>query len=264
MSTANRKARRLAIREVWLSRAGPAIPQWAVICAGLPPVLLTGAYLISDALQPTSYSPIRETISAMAGYAGTDRWVMTGGILLVGMCYLLTAAGLSSIRASARVLLVVAGLAGIGIAASPEPSSGPTPQHLAWTTLGAITIASWPAFTARGVSPRPLILTRYGSAAVTAVFAALLGWLVIQTRDGSVLGLAERLTSTVQTSWPFIVAAALRRARTSSTTADTVPGLHGLALDIPSLSVLYRMRIWFWILAPRLRDRVGESTRNMD
>ena len=79
--------------------------------------------------------------------------------------------------------------------------------------LGAVTIAVWPAFAAPRTSPRPLVLSSYGSAAVTAVFVALLGWLFIQTRDGSVLGLAERLTSSIQTCWPFIVAVALRRTR---------------------------------------------------
>ena len=79
--------------------------------------------------------------------------------------------------------------------------------------LGAVTIAVWPAFAARRASPRPLILSVYGSAAVTAVFVALLGWLLAETRDGSVLGLAERLTSSIQTCWPFIIAVALRRSR---------------------------------------------------
>jgi hypothetical protein len=79
--------------------------------------------------------------------------------------------------------------------------------------LGAVTIAVWPAFAARRASPRPLILSVYGSAAVTAVFVALLGWLLAETRDGSVLGLAERLTSSIQTCWPFIIALALRRTR---------------------------------------------------
>jgi hypothetical protein len=77
--------------------------------------------------------------------------------------------------------------------------------------LGAVTIAVWPAFDARRTSPRPLIMSVYGSAAVTAVFVALLGWLLAETRDGSVLGLAERLTSSIQTCWPFITAVALRR-----------------------------------------------------
>ena len=65
----------------------------------------------------------------------------------------------------------------------------------------------------RRAAPRPLILGACGSAAVTAVFAALLGWLLAETRDGSVLGLAERLTTSIQTGWPFIVAVALRRTR---------------------------------------------------
>jgi hypothetical protein len=83
-------------------------------------------------------------------------------------------------------------------AASPRPARGATPQHLAWTVLGTVTIAAWPAFAARRAAPRPLTLSVYGSAAVTAAFLALLGWLLAETRDGSVLGLAERLTSSIQ------------------------------------------------------------------
>jgi hypothetical membrane protein len=187
-----------------------------MISAGLAPILLTGAYLIAGALQPASYSPVRTTISVMAGQAGTDRWVMTGGIVLTGGCYLLTAAGLTGVRASARALLAVAGLAGLGIAASPDPARGATPRHLAWTVLGAVTIAVWPAVVARRAAPRPLILSGYGSAAVTAVFVVLLGWLLAETRDGSVLGLAERLTTSIQTCWPFITAVALHRTRRPS------------------------------------------------
>jgi hypothetical membrane protein len=205
--------RRLTMPTAWPVRSGPAARRWAIVSAALAPVLLTGGYLLAGALQPTSYNPMRETISAMAGQAGTDRWIMTGGIVLVAGCYLVTAAGLTGIRASARALLIVAGLAGIGIAASPEPVRGATPRHLAWTVLGAITTALWPAFAAPRTSPRPLILSGYGSAAVTAVFAALLGWLFIETRNGNVLGLAERLTSSIQTCWPFIIAVTLRRTR---------------------------------------------------
>ena len=213
MSTAHWQARRLPIPSAWPVHSSPAAHSWAIISAGLAPILLTGAYLIAGILQPASYSPVRTTISAMAGQAGTDRWVMTGGIFLVGGCYLVTAVGLTSVRASARAMLAVAGMAGVGIAASPEPTRGATPQHLAWTMLGAVTITVWPAFAARRASPRPLILSACGSAAVTAVFVALLGWLLAETRDGSVLGLAERLTTSIQTCWPFIIAVALRRTQ---------------------------------------------------
>jgi hypothetical membrane protein len=234
MSTAHWPARRLPIRAAWPVRSSPAVHSGAIISAGLAPILLTGAYLIAGIFQPASYSPMRKTISAMAGQAGTDRWIMTGGIFLVGCCYLVTAAGLSGVRESARALLIVAGLAGIGIAASPEPAGGATPRHLAWTVLGAITTAVWPAFAARRASRRPLILSSYGSAAVTAVFVALLGWLFIETRDGSVLGLAERLTSSIQTCWPFIIALTLRRAEPGARSSPSSPADRRSAQAVPA------------------------------
>jgi hypothetical protein len=211
MNISHGQARRLPIPAAWPVRSSPAARPWAIVSAGLAPILLTGAYLMAGLLQPASYSPVRSTISAMAGQAGTDRWVMTDGIVLVAGCYLVTAAGLTGVRASARALLAVAGMAGLGIAASPEPARGATPQHLGWTVLGAVTTAVWPAFAARRAAPGPLILSVSGSAAVTAVFVALLGWTLAETRDGSVLGLAERLTTSIQTSWPFIITVALRR-----------------------------------------------------
>jgi hypothetical protein len=58
---------------------------------------------------------------------------------------------------------------------------------------------------------------------VTAVFLALLCWLVIETRGGSDLGMAERLTSSVQTSWPFVVAVVLWRHK-ARTRRPELPG----------------------------------------
>jgi Protein of unknown function (DUF998) len=190
---------------------GRTVPAWAIVSAGLTPILLTGGWLVAGTLQPASYNPVRDTVSVMAGHAGTDRWVMTGALLLVGGCHLVTAAGLGAFRGSARVLLILAGLSSIGIALSPEPVVGSTPQHLAWTSFGAVIITVWPAFAARAGSPQPLLLSRHGSVVVTAVFLGLLCWLVIETQGGSTLGVAERLTSSVQTTWPFVVAVVLWR-----------------------------------------------------
>jgi hypothetical protein len=185
ISTSTRHVRRLPIPAAWQARSSRTVREWAIVPAGLAPVLLTGAYLVADILQRASYGPMRQTMSVVAGQAGTDRWIMTGGILLVAGCHLVTAAGLTGARASARGLLTVAGLAGIGIATSPEPASGSTPQHLARTALGAVTIAVWPTFAARRTGPRPRALSVYGSAAVTAVFVGLLGWLVIETQGAA-------------------------------------------------------------------------------
>jgi hypothetical membrane protein len=191
---------------------GKTVPAWALVSAGLSPIVITGAWLIAGVLQPASYSPVHDTVSVLAGQAGTHRWIMTGALFLVGGCYLVTAAGLSAIRVPARVLLVVAGLSSIGIAASPEPASGTTQQHLAWTALGAVAITVWPAVTARRAAGLPVILGVPSSALVTIVFAALLGWVVHEAQGGPVLGLAERLAAFVQTSWPFVAAVSLRRA----------------------------------------------------
>jgi Protein of unknown function (DUF998) len=208
--TAKGHARGLVNSAARLVHSARPVPRWAVVSTGLSPVLLTGGWLVADAFQPASYNPIRKTVSVLAGHAGTDRWIMTSALFLVGVCNLVAAAGLTGVRLPARILLVVAGLSSIGIAASPEPVVGSTPQHLAWTSLGEVTIAIWPAFTGRRGSPQPLILSIRGAATATAVSIALLGWLIIETQGGSVLGLAERLTSSIQITWPFLVALALR------------------------------------------------------
>lgn len=203
------------------------VPGWAVVSACLSPALLTVAWLVADTLQPGGYDPVRQTVSVLAGQAGTDRWVMTSALFLVGPCYLLTAAGLACLRPSARVLLIVAGMCSVGIATSPEPATGPTALHLAWTAVGGVTIAVWPAFASRpGPGPgQRLPLSGRGCAVVTAMFVGMLGWVVIETQGGSVLGLAERLTASVQTTWPLVIALALRRAaRSEMAGVRTGPG----------------------------------------
>jgi hypothetical membrane protein len=209
--TARPRVLSLAHSATWPRRPRGLVPGWTVVSAGLVPVVATGGWLIADAVQPASYSPVRKTVSVLAGHAGTDRWIMTGALFLVGACQLLTAVGLVGVGVPARILLAVAGLSSIGIAESPEPVRGSTPQHLAWTALGAVTLAVWPALAARRAPPRPLILSSYGRAVVTAVFIVLLGWLVIQTQGGKDLGLTERLFLSTETCWPFIVAVALRK-----------------------------------------------------
>src|ERR1700730_2589550 len=135
--TARGYARRLASSATRRSRPRGLGPGWTLVSAGLSPVVVTAGWLVADAVQPASFDPIRKTVSVMSGYAGTDRWIMTGALLLAGVCQLLTAAGLTGAGVPARIVLAVAGLSSIGIAVSPEPVVGSTPQHLAWTSLGA-------------------------------------------------------------------------------------------------------------------------------
>jgi hypothetical protein len=221
-----RAAGHAAVRSV---SPGRTVPAWAVVSAGLSPLLIVGGWLVADALQPASYSPLRQTVSVMAGHAGTDPWIMTWALFAVGACHLVTASGLRGVRLPARLLLLVAGLSSVGIAASPEPVHGSTPQHLAWTALGAATIAVWPAFAATRGSRRPLLLTTRAAAVVTAAFLVLLLWLISETQGGSLLGLAERLSSSVEISWPFVIALVLWR----STPRAARPGLSGELVQAP-------------------------------
>jgi hypothetical membrane protein len=205
------------------STIAEAPPGWAIVSAALTPALLVIAFLIGDALQPTSYSPIRQTMSVLAGQGATDSWVMAGALFLIGGCQLATAVGLTSVRLPARVLLVVTGLCSIGVAASPEPATGPGVRHLVCAALCAATTAAWPALIARRTPQRPLILNVRVCVAVTAVFAVLLCWVVIETQGGNDLGLAERVTSSVQGLWPLVVAVLLRRAWRNTRNSDQQP-----------------------------------------
>jgi hypothetical membrane protein len=194
-------------------RAGPPVPGWVIGTAVLGPAVLVVGWLIAGALQPSSYSPMRDTISVLAGYTGTDRWVMTAALLLVGSFQLATGAGLTAVRLPARLLLILTGLSTLGIAATPELATGPTSRHLAFAVSCVVTTAVWPVLVARRAPAPTRILSVYGCAAVTVLFAALSSWLLIAAQAGAGdLGLVERLTSAVQASFPLVVALALRRA----------------------------------------------------
>ena len=198
---------------------------WAVVSSGLSPVLLVAAWVYAGTRQPAAYSPLRQTVSVMAGYAGTDRWIMTAALLVIGGCHLVTAAGFPGVGTPARLVLVVAGIASIGVALAPEPVDGSTSQHLAWTALGAAAITVWPAFAMRRHTPATRLIGVRASVVVAAVFLCLLGWMIVETQGGWQLGLAERLTSSVDVLWPFVVALVLKRSevRTPQTPAVRLP-----------------------------------------
>jgi hypothetical protein len=191
--------------------AGRPVPGWAVGTALLAPAFLVAGWLIAGALQPASYSPMQQTVSVLAGHSGTDRWVMTAALLLVGSCQIATGAGLTSVRLPARITLILTGLSTLGIAATPEPATGPTSRHLAFAVSCVVTTAVWPVLVARRATAQSWILGVYGCATATVIFAALSCWLLLAARYGGDLGMVERLTSEVQALFPFVVALALRQ-----------------------------------------------------
>ena len=223
-----------------LVRTGRPVPGWAVGAALLAPVVLVGGWLIAGALQPASYSPMRQTMSVLAGHSGTDRWVMTVALLLVGSCQITTGAGLTAVRMPARILLILTGLSTLGIAATPEPVTGPTPRHLAFAVSCVVTTALWPVLVARRGPAPSWILSARGCTTVTVIFAGLSCWLLIAARDGGGdLGMVERLTSAAQCLFPFAVALASRQTAPDAGTkkdspANSVPAT-GKQLRSPSV-----------------------------
>ena len=80
-----------------LLRAGRPVPGWAVGTALLAPVVLVGGWLIAGALQPASYSPMRQTMSVLAGHSGTDRWVMTAALRAPAQSWILSVYGCATV-----------------------------------------------------------------------------------------------------------------------------------------------------------------------
>lgn len=188
------------------------IARWTILSAVLAPVSLVAGWLAAGLVQRGHYDPVRQTISVLAGTAASHRWIMTACLYLLGSCQILTAIGLSVGRPRARVLLAVGGLTGLGVAIFPQPSHGSTAIHLVFATLSVSLLALWPATIGSRGRSRPLVLTIRGSMAVTVVFLALLAWLYAAAHGGGALGIAERVDTAIENTWPLVVVLAIRRS----------------------------------------------------
>ena len=59
-----------------------------MVSAGVAPVALIGGWSLAASRQPASYHAVEETISALAAHGATDRWIMTAGLALLGLCHI--------------------------------------------------------------------------------------------------------------------------------------------------------------------------------
>jgi hypothetical protein len=182
-----------------------------LLCAVLIPIVMTGSWIVAYQLESTDYSPVRQSVSTLAGHAGRHSWIVTTGLCVAGACYVIVALSLTQLRRAARVGLLVVGMCAFGIAASPDPVGGSTHRHVAFTVLGAVTLAIWPLLCARREAPRWTALSPQTSVLVAAVLLGLLAWTFAETRDGDMLGLSERLSTGLAGCWPAVVAYALQQ-----------------------------------------------------
>jgi hypothetical protein len=153
-----------------------AVPWWGVISSAAAPVLMIGGWTVAAGLQPRSFNPVTDTISALAADNATDRWVMTLALAALGACYVVTGLALRPAAWPGRALLAAGGAATILVAANPEPAGSGSPAHTAWAATGFIVLAIWPV-TAFRRGPRVPYGLRLGASALAATIkVALLVW----------------------------------------------------------------------------------------
>jgi hypothetical membrane protein len=184
---------------------------WGVISSAGSPVLLVAGSTAAVAVQPRSYNPVADTLSALAAVGAVDRSLMTWALLGVGACYVITGLALRPAALAGRVILMAVGLATIGVAANPERAGhGGSLPHVLLAAIGFVVMAVWPvAGRVRRVPYGPQV--PYGlrpavAVSATAVMGVLLLWFGAELiLGGHQVGSAERALAGIQALWPLVV-----------------------------------------------------------
>ncbi|WP_344389334.1 DUF998 domain-containing protein [Streptomyces vastus] len=187
------------------------VPRWAVLSSGCAPVLLAGGWAIAAVLEGPAYDPVSQTISVLAAYGAAGFWVMTGGLLALGACHLLTALGLRPAALAGRVALAGGGAATLGVALVPAPSSGGSLRHGFIAGAGFALLAVWPVLAADRRRDTPWGLRPAPSLAATALMTVGAAWFLLELHRHGAPGVAERVVTCIQSLWPFVVVASCVR-----------------------------------------------------
>lgn len=188
------------------TRRGERTRPWTLISAITAPIALIGGWTVAAQRQPGDYSPVRQTISALAAYGAHDRVIMTSGLAVLGSCHLVTAAGLRPARRRGRVALGVGGAATVAIALFPQPQGGSSTAHSVSAAIAFTALAVWPALAARRSSAAAALLARPTSITASLGLLALLATFAAVSSGGHA-GLAERILAGSQAIWPLAVVA---------------------------------------------------------
>ncbi|NEY31974.1 DUF998 domain-containing protein, partial [Streptomyces sp. PRKS01-65] len=183
------------------------VPRWVLLSSGSAPVLLIAGWSIAATLHGPDYDPLNQTISVLAAYGTPGFWVMTGALLALGACHLLTAWGLRSAATAGRVALGAGGVAAWAVVLLPAPSSGGSLRHGVVAVVGFVLLAVWPVLAVEGGGTAPWCLRPVPCVAVTVLMGVGGAWFLVEMHRQGVMGLAERVVTAAQSVWPFVVAA---------------------------------------------------------
>jgi hypothetical membrane protein len=186
---------------------------WARVSSAVAPVALIGGWTLAASRQPGGFDSVRDTISALAAHGATDRWIMTSGIAAVGVCHVVTAAGIPTAHPVGRITLAAGGVASVLVAAYPQRPDASVPAHAAVAGISFVALTAWPVLASRADGPG--LLRRGWSAAATGLLTSALVWFAFELDDGSALGLSERVLAGAQALWPLALITSLPRVRRS-------------------------------------------------
>ncbi|WP_044378258.1 DUF998 domain-containing protein [Streptomyces cyaneogriseus] len=187
------------------------VPRWVLLSSGSAPVLLIAGWSIAAALRGPDYDPVTQTISVLAAYGTPGFWVMTGALLALGVCHLLTAWGLRAAATAGRVALGAGGVSAWAVVLLPAPSSGGSLRHGTVAVVGFVLLAVWPVLAVDGVGTAPWCLRPVPCVVVTVFMGVGGAWFLVEMHRQGVVGVAERVVTAVQSVWPFVVAASCSR-----------------------------------------------------
>jgi Protein of unknown function (DUF998) len=210
---------------------GRGVPWWGVVSSAAAPVLLVSGWTVAARLQPGSFNPIADTVSALAAEGAADRWVMTLAFLVAGACEVMTGLALRPAASAGRLILILGGVAGLAVAASPEPAGGGgSARHAFAAVVGLVALAAWPCAAQRQGPSVPWGLRPAVSAGTSIVLSGLLLWFAAELVTGAgQAGLAERVLGVLQALWPLLVVLSCWRSQPRGQAAAA-----GLAADMRS------------------------------
>src|SRR5262249_37464113 len=155
---------------------------------------MVAGWSVATGLQPRSFDPVAEPVSALAALGAADRWVMSLTFVVVGGCVFVTGLALRPAGAPGRLILMAGAMAGMLVAANPEHpgTSFPVP-HMICAAAGWAGVVAWPAGAWRRGPSVPWGLRPAVSAGAVTVLLALVAWFGVELiTAGGLAGLAER------------------------------------------------------------------------
>ncbi len=174
-----------------MSRQERLTAPYALVSAAVAPIALIGGWTLAATRQP-AFDATEQTISALAAQGATDRWIMTTGFVVLGVCHMVTALGLRSARLSGRLTLGFGGFLAVLVAVFAIPSD----LHNPVATVSFFALTLWPVLSG--------VPTSRAATVATVMLSGLLLWFGL-TLGSDVVGLSERAIAGAQVLWPLAV-----------------------------------------------------------